>query len=262
MRRLFAVTLIVFSQPAVAQGIAIPFAPPTDRALVYRIEQHRPVEGTTRQFSATRDLRFERAGDGYILQATLRDIDSDAPAAGAEPYRAALTPLVGVVLRFQLDGQGRIVGLDDIDAVWGKVQAGIDAMLAQFAPDTPRHKAAANVKALFASLSPDGRLALLAGEVQPLFLFASSSVEGGEGRGLRTVAGSPLGRPVPVEGTLRVVGQPADALDLEEKLAGEGVQVGIQYRLSRTSGLVEKQDRSLAVGSLALTESRTLKPVD
>lgn len=262
MRALLAAALLVLSPPVAAQSIAIPFAPPTDRALVYRIEQHRPVEGTTRRFSATRDLRFQRSGEVYILQATLRDIDSDAPAAGAEPYRAALTPLIGVVLRFQLNGQGRIVGLDDIDAVWGKVQAGIDAMLAQFAPDTPRHKAAANIKALFASLSPDGRLALLAGEVQPLFLFAGSNVEGGEGRGLRTVAGSPLGRPVPVEGTLRVVAEPAGALYLEERLAGEGVQVGIQYRLSRASGLVEKQDRSLAVGSLALTESRTLTPVD
>ena len=260
MRRLIAAALIVFSQPVAAQGIAIPFAPPTDRALVYRIEQHRPVEGTTRRFSATRDLIFKRADEGYILQAVLRDIDTNAPPVGAEPYRAALTPLVGVVLRFRLDGQGRIMGLDGIDAVWGRVQAGIDAMLTKFAPDTPRHKAAANVKALFASLSPDGRLALLAGEVQPLFLFAGSNVEGGEGRGLRTVAGSPLGRPVPVEGTLRVVGQPADALDLEEKLAGEGVQVDIQYHLSRTSGLVETQQRSLAVGSLALTESRTLMP--
>lgn len=262
MRALLAAALLVLSPPVAAQSIAIPFAPPTDRVLVYRIEQHRPVEGATRRFSATRDLRFERSGEGYILQATLRDIDSDAPAAGAEPYRAALTPLIGVVLRFQLNGQGRIVGLDDIDAVWGKVQAGIDAMLAKFAPDTPRHKAAANVKALFASLSPDGRLALLAGEVQPLFLFAGSNVEGGEGRGLRTVAGSPLGRPVPVEGTLRVLAEPADGIELEERLAGEGVQVGIHYRLSRASGLVEKQDRSLAVGSLALTESRTLTPAD
>lgn len=262
MRRLFAAALIVLSQPAAAQGIAIPFAPPTDRALVYRIEQHRPVEGATRRFSAIRDLKFERADQGYILQATLRAIDSDAPAAGAEPYRAALTPLIGVVLRFRLDGQGRIVGLDNVDAAWAAVQAGIDAMLATFAPDTPRHKAAANVQALFASLSPDGRLALLAGEVQPIFLFAGSTVEGGEGRGLRTVAGSPLGRPVPVEGTLRVVGQPADALDLEEKLAGEGVQVGIRYRLSRASGLVETQQRSLAVGTLALTESRTLTPAN
>lgn len=261
MRRLLVAAFVALGQPAAAQGIAIPFAPPTDRALIYRIEQHRPVEGATRMFSATRDMRFERAGEGYILQVTLRDIDSDAPAAGAEPYRAALTPLVGVVLRFRLNGQGRIVDLEDIDAVWAKAQAGIDAMLANFAPDTPRHKAAANVKALFASLSPDGRLALLAGEVQPLFLFAGSSVAGGEGRGLRTVAGSPLGRPVPVEGTLRVVGQPADALDLEEKLAGAGVQVGIHYRLSHTSGLVETQQRSLAVGSLALTESRMLTPV-
>ena len=262
MRRLVAAALIAFSQPAAAQDIAIPFSPPIDRALVYQIEQRRPVDGATRRFSATRDLRFERAGDGYILEATLRAIETDAPAAGAEPYRAALTPLVGVVLRFRLDGQGHIVSLDTMNDAWGKVQASLSAMLTQFAPDTPRHKAAAKVQALFDSLSPEGRLGLLAGEMQPLFLFSGSSVAGGEGRGLRTVAGSPLGRPVPVEGMLRVVAQPTDALDLEETLAGTGVQVAIRYRLSRISGLVETQQRSLAVGSLALTESRTLTPAD
>ncbi|MEC3910438.1 hypothetical protein U5A82_08075 [Sphingobium sp. CR2-8] len=260
MRRLIAVALVALAQPAAAQSIAIPFAPPVDRPLVYRIEQHRPVEGATRRFSATRDLRFEKAGDGYSLAATLRDIDSDAPPAGSEPYRAALGPMVGLTLRFRLNGQGRIIGLDDQDAAWGVVQAGVDAMLATFAPDTPRHKAAAKVQALFASLSPEGRLALLAGEIQPLFLFAGSGVEGGEGRGLRTVAGSPLGRPVPVEGTLRVVGQSTQGVDLAEKLAGEGVQVGIDYHLSRITGLVETQRRSLALGSLALTEIRTLTP--
>ncbi|KQN10002.1 hypothetical protein ASE85_03470 [Sphingobium sp. Leaf26] len=258
MRGLSAIIAIALAQPVAAQTIAIPFAPPIDRTLSYRIEQHRPVEGVARVFSAARDLRFARTADGYRLDVTLRAIDSDAPAAGAEPYRAALTPLIGVTVRFRLDDKGRIIAADDLDAVWAKVQAGIDAMLASFPPDAPRHKAAANVQALFASLSPEGRLALLAGEVQPLFLFAGSDVAGGEGRGLRTVAGSPLGRPVPVEGMLRVDGEAAGALDLEEKLAGDGVQVSIRYHLSRTTGLVESQQRSLAVGTLALTENRVL----
>lgn len=262
MRPVAVVALALFAAPALAQDVAIPFAPPVDRAFTYRIDQHRPVDGAVRLFSATRDLRFERAGDGYVLQATMRAIDSDAPASGAEPYRAALTPLLGVALRFRLDGQGRLVGVDNLDAAWAAVRAGVDAMLARFAPDTPRHKAAARVQALFSSLSPDGRMALLAGEIRPLLLFAGATIAGGEGRGLRTVAGSPLGRPVPVEGTLRIVGQPAGALDLEEKLAGEGVQVAIRYRLSRATGLVETQQRTLAVGSLALTESRTLTPAD
>lgn len=262
MRRLLAIALFALAHPAAAQDIAIPFAPPVDRTLTYRIEQHRPVDGTTRRFSATRDLRFERAGDGYILHAMLRDIDSDAPAAGAEPYRAALSPLIGVVVDFRLDGRGHIVAIDNLDAVWSGVEARVDAMLAKVPPDAPRHKAAANVKALFASLSPDGRVALLAGEIQPLFLFAGSDVAGGGGRGLRTVAGSPLGRPVPVEGTLRVTSQSAGALDLEEKLAGDAVQVTIAYHLSRTTGLVETQRRALALKALALTEKRTLTDAD
>ncbi|QGP81333.1 hypothetical protein GL174_17885 [Sphingobium sp. CAP-1] len=255
------VALVAFAQPALAESIAIPFAPPVGRTLRYHIEQHRPVGDRISSFSATRDLRFEKAGDGYVLAATLRAIDSDAPASGAESYRAALGPLVGIEMRFRLDGHGRIVAVDDRDAVWAKVLAGVDTMLAGFAPDSERHRAAQRVQALFASLSPEGRLALLAGEFQPLFLFSGSSVEDGAGRGLRTMAGSPLGRPVPVEGTLTVAAQAGDGLDLDEKLAGDGVQVTIRYHLSRVTGLVESQARNLAVGTQALTESRSLTPV-
>ncbi|MGB3928524.1 MAG: hypothetical protein WBL20_06140, partial [Sphingobium sp.] len=112
----------------------------------------------------------------------------------------------------------------------------------------------------FAALAPEARLALLAGEFQPLFLFAGVSVEDGAGRQLRTQAGSPLGRPVPVEGAVRLAGRNGEVLDLAEDLQGEGVTVAIRYRLSRTSGLVESQTRNLSVGGDTLTEHRTLMP--
>jgi hypothetical protein len=261
MRRAL-ILLACLAQPAAARDIAIPFAPPLDQPLVYRIEQHRPVADRTRRFSAVRDLRFERAADGYVLIATLRAIDSDAPAPGADPFRAALEPLIGIAMRFRIDARGKIAALEDMDGVWARVTAGVDAMLAAFAPDSDRHRAAQRIKALFASVSPEGRLALLAGEVQPLFLFAGSSVADGPGRGVRTVAGSPLGRPVAVEGTLVVTDEAAQALDLEEKLAGEGVQVTVRYHLSQRTGLVETQARSLAMGAQALTESRSLSVAD
>lgn len=250
---------MLVASPAWAEPIVLPFAPPIDQALTYRIEQHRPVAGKVSAFTAIRDLRFDRAGDGYGLSVTLRSIDTDAPAAGAEPYRAALEPLVGITMRFRLDGRGQVVALDDMDAVWGRVQAGLKAMLT--GPEGDRQRAAKNVQALFDGLSPEGRLALLAGEIRPLFLFAAGEVEDGAGRGLRTVAGSPLGRPVPVEGSVVVAGQQADALDLKEILSGQGVQVAIRYHLSRTTGLVENQERSLIVGGQALVESRSLTAV-
>lgn len=241
-----------------ADDIAIPFAPPTDRAFTYRIEQHRPIEGHASRFTATRDLRFERTGEGYILDASLRAVDSDAPASAAEPFAAALTPLIGVALRFRLDRDGRIVALDNMDGVWATVQAGVAQMLANFAPDTPRHRAARSVQALFAGLAPDGRLALLAGEFQPLLLFAGSAVADGAGRGVRTMAGSPLGRPVPVAGDLRVTGQSAHAIDMAENLTGEGVAVTLHYHVSRNTGLVETQRRVLTMGTRSLTETRRL----
>ncbi len=260
MRRIVPLLLALVAQPAAAEKIAIPFAPPLGRELVYQIDQHRPVAGRDSRFSARRALRFERAADGYSLQAVLRSVDSDASGAAAESFRAALTPLVGVEMRFRLDDDGKIVGLDDIDRVWASIEQGLDRMMAEPATDPPRHRAASAVKALFAGLSAEGRLALLAGEYQPLLLFAGDVVEDDAGgRGVRTVAGSPLGRPVPVEGLLRMRERAGDRLSLQEQLAGKGVQVTMRYTLSAHTGLVEDQTRTLTMGGRTLVETRTLR---
>lgn len=262
MKLWLAVLLLAGASPLAAAPLEIGFAPPLDRTLLYRIEQHRPVEARDSLFRAERELRFERAGDGYILHATLRSLDSDAPASGAEPYRAALSPLIGVPCDFRLDAQGHIIALDNMDAVWKAVESGLQAMIARFPPDSPRHRTAQNVLTLFAGLTPEGRLALLAGEIQPLLLFADSVMDDAAPRDVQTLAGSPLGRGVPVKGTLAVRAQAGILLTLDEDLRGEGVHVMMRYGLSRVTGLVETQARTLQVGTDILTETRTLVPVD
>lgn len=258
-----AALCIILAQPAAAEKVAIPFVPPVGRDLVYRIEQDRTVDGQKSRFSATRRLRFERAGEGYVLRATLRKIDSDAPSAVTESFRAALTPLIDVEMAFRLDARGRIIALDDIDNVWAVVSQGQERMLEGFDPGSPRHRAASAVKALFTGLSAEGRLALLAGEYLPLFLFAGGDVEdGAAGRGVRTMAGSPLGRPVNVEGVLRMEDRQGEKVLLEERLAGDGVQVAVRYGLSTRSGLVEEQTRELTLGPRALTETRDLREAE
>lgn len=258
--RVLAVLLltIAVTSPAAAQTIPIPFAPPLGKTLSYRIVQHRAVGGKPSSFTAARELRFERDGSGYLLRCTLKAIDSDAPDEGAAAFRAAMTPLTGIAMTFRVDAGGEITGLDNLDGIWQSVERGQKAMHDGL-KDGPRKKAATAVGALFASLSPEARLALLAGELQPLFLFAGSQVEAGPaGRGVKTVAGSPLGRPVPVKGVLRVTGQADGAVDLQEDLTGIGIALSMTYRVSRNTGLVEGQDRALAVGSQSLTENRVL----
>lgn len=253
--------------PALAQAeeIRIGFAPPVDRDLAYHSEQLRPVGGQMARFTADRTLRFARAGQGesgYILRATLRAIDTDAAGDGGEPYRAALSPLVGIELHFRLDATGRITALENMADVWPKVEAGLRAMTAGNAEGSARHRAATNVLTLFGAQSDEGKLALLAGEIQPLLLFASSVLDNEQPRALRTIAGSPLGRPVPVEGTVALVGRKGAMLDLTEKLAGQGAQVEVRYRLSQPSGLVTEQRRTLVMGTRSLTETRTVEGLD
>lgn len=255
---LFALPLAALIQPAAANTIPIPFAPPLGQRLSYRIEQERPAAGKPSRFVANRTIQFDRADAGYILTATLDSIDADAPPAGAEPYRAALGPLVGLQLRFRVDARGRIVGVDDLDRIWASVVAGLNSMKAAYPPDSDRGKAVQKVQALFDAMPPESRLALLAGEFQPLFLFAGGDVADGQGRGLKTVAGAPLARPVQVEGALTLAAQSADTLDLDETLAGDGVQVTVHYAVSRRTGLVERQTRSLTAGGRTLVETRSL----
>lgn len=237
----------------------MPFAPPLGRDLTYRIDQYRAMGGRDSRFSATRTLRFERSGDGYVLHSVLRLIESDAAADADAAYRAALTPLRDVPMRFRLDAWGRITGLEDMDRVWTAVRDGLAAIDAS--GDGARARTVASIRALFDGLSPDGRLALLAGEYQPLFLFAGDAIEdGAQGRGVRTMAGSPLGRPVAVEGTLRLSGRQDARITLEEVLAGEGVTLTMRYDLSLATGLVEGQTRLLKVGDRTLRETRSVTP--
>lgn len=244
---------------ALAEEVRIGFAPPVGRDLSYRIEQQRPVAGQMRHFSADRLLRFDRdRAGGYILHVTLNRIDTDAPGDGGEPYRVALSPLIGVRLDFRVDAQGRIGGLEDMDAVWSRVETGLAAMRTGFAEGSARHKAVSNVLALLSGQTAEGRLALLAGEIQPLLLFADSAIDDARPRALRTSAGSPLGRSVPVEGLLALAGRRGDMLDLSEKLVGQGVRVDIAYRLSRVGGIVAQARRTLVMGDRTLTETRTV----
>jgi hypothetical protein len=248
---------------AQAEPIQIGFAPPVDRDLAYHIEQQRPVAGQITRFTADRTLRFVRAGQGgYALNVTLRAIDTNASGEGGEPYRAALSPLVGIELHFHLDATGHITALDNMADVWPKLEAGLYAITKSNAEGSARHRAATNVLTLFSGQSDEGKLALLAGEIQPLLLFASSALDDQQPRTLRTTAGSPLARPVPVEGTVALVGRKGMMLDLTEKLAGQDAQVEVHYRLSQPSGLVAEQRRTLVMGARSLTETRTVKGLE
>lgn len=243
------------------QDIAIPFAPPTSATFTYSLEQQRDLHGVPCRFRATRSIRFDRADDGYVMTVTLDTVDADGPDAVTIPYRTALTPLIGVVTQFRMDADGRIESVNELDSIWHRLESGIAAMATTLPAGSDRQKAARSVQDLFARLSGQGRVALLAGDVQPILLFAGSSVRDGPARGLTTVAGSPLGRPVPVSGTLAVTGKEGADLMLEERLTGDGVAVAMNYRVSRTNGLVQWQRRSLTMGDRSLTEVRSLVPV-
>lgn len=261
---LYLLSLAIVTTAAAAaadgQAVAIGFAPPLGAPYLYRIEQTRTVEGRESRFVSERLLRFEKAADGYTLFVTLQRVDTDAPPAAAEPFRAALLPLVGVEHRFHLDGGGEVKTLEDAATIRTRMADALRQMQAAFPKDSPRHRAATNILTLLSGLSAEGQLALLSGEVRPLFVFAHGIVLRGQGRGLKSMAGSPLGRPVPVEGRVTLTAQEGDMLSIDEQLAGEGATVRVQYQVDRANGLVVKQSRTLKLQERSQIERRTLEP--
>lgn len=251
--------------PAAAEtdgaAVTIGFAPPLGSPFLYHIEQTRVIEGSESRFVSERLLRFDKVADGYSLVVTLQHVESNAPPAAAEPFRAALLPLVGIEHRFLLGADGEVKGLEDAATIQARMTEGLRQMQAAFPKDSPRHRAATNILALLSGLSAEGQFALLSGEVRPLFVFANGLVLGGQGRGLRSMAGSPLGPPVPVEGRVVLAAREGDMLSIKEQLAGEGATVRIDYRVGQVSGLVLEQARTLAFQGRSLTETRTLRPV-
>ena len=160
--------------------------------------------------------------------------------------------------RFRLDAHGKIVSLDNIDDVRAAMEKALNAMVAKAPEGSAGQRTAKNVLTLLDGLTPEGRLALLSGEVQPLLLFVDSEVDDARPRGVRTMAGPPLGRAVAVEGESTVAAHDGNRLTLQEDLQGEGSHVTMRYIVSAQTGLVDAQERRLTLGAQTLTEKRSL----
>lgn len=210
---------------------AIRFAPPLDRTLAYRVVQYVGTGKTQRRFESVRHLRFARDGGGYRLTVTLRDATGDAPAAAMARYRAALTPLIGVAQHMRVDGSGRIIAIDNMQDVWAAFLQGQQALLAA----SERNAATRIAIDHIASLDATDRLAVLAGDVQPLMLFAS-------GTALPSMRKEKDSDP----GTIL----------FSEEVEANGVAA--RYTVEQATGLVVSAERDVVQPSRTLHEGRIL----
>lgn len=104
------------------------FAPPIGVALTSVVTETRDLGGKHFSFSSTRRITFERDGDGFVALLTLDHTDQ-APGAGpGAMFQAAMAGFAGRTIRLHLDAAGKLVGIDDLDALWAHFVARIAAM--------------------------------------------------------------------------------------------------------------------------------------
>ncbi|NCP12429.1 MAG: hypothetical protein GW859_10890 [Sphingomonadales bacterium] len=159
----------------------LPFAPPLDTPLDYRIDiVHPQPGGAEMRFTRHFRLAFEPGdGDGdYVLTATLVGVEADAPALFVERYRATLAPMLDQPIRYRLSSAGRILALADpaaVRVIFGRFVAELSNRGEEAGSD--RALAIAAV-ARYSALDDEALARTLFDDFDPIMAFASRHLDG------------------------------------------------------------------------------------
>lgn len=167
---------------ALLQGIASPsdhFAPPEARPIIYILSSDRQDGRITRHFEARRQVTFHATADGYDADLELLDSGQNAGDDIGAMFQAAAAALKGQRLRYHLDRRGRILSIDNGDAVWEAFCQGVSQMdRGRGAVGTPRGRSATAVAQSLRATPPAMRRAMLDSMLAPLIAPTETSVSG------------------------------------------------------------------------------------
>jgi hypothetical protein len=225
---------------AVAVAQAATFAPPSGtplRVVTERIEG----EGSDQwRFRMERLVRFFPEGGGYRADVVLVAAQASGPdrTGAGEMLDAGFAGLAGRTMTFHLDGAGKLVSIDDLDAIWGRFCDGIAAIV-----KTTRSDAEPLVGPL-RTLPLERRRTILATLVTAL--VSDNAGEAPGTRPIRLPASSPFGGQVMLQGTRSVErtgitlhGVTRAAADVPGKDGATGhVEIEISHDSDPATGLV------------------------
>lgn len=178
-----------------------------------------PVDGQVWRFSLAdergdvrrtqeRRIVFHKAAQGYTADLTIVVADTGAGDIGAMAARV-VSALTGRTIRYDLNDQGMVVGVEDQDALMATLVAAFGAMGSAGKDASPERQAvAAQAAAMLGALPYDAKRLLLAALLTPAIGGALSDAQPGEAP-VSLPAGSPLGQSTELKGR-QIVSRGAD----------------------------------------------------
>ncbi|MES2339148.1 MAG: hypothetical protein V4537_13720 [Pseudomonadota bacterium] len=256
--------MMIALAPLMAQAVAASgFAPPLDRPIAYTISEVREDGARTQRFAVDRRVTFRRTANGFTATVETLAVTGDAGRAGqllVAMARATLDQRIVV----RLDSAGRVIDVDDIDAVWAAQVASVTRALT--GPDPAR---AATVAALTAPLQAMPR----AGQVKRIgdmvaAVIASSPLAPSPARVVSLPARGRDGGEVLLAGTEQAAVAPDGLLQFERKasgvVGGSPMTVVQRRRIDSRTGLIRDAVAISTVDTAGVrqivTRSTVMKP--
>ena len=215
---LLAPVLIVAVQAAV-------FAPPLDMTLRIVTEREQPEGAEILRFRSERLIRFSRDGVGYRADVVVLAAEAKAPRDVAAMFESGYSGLAGRVITFRLDGAGRVVAIDQREAVWEAFSAGVATLAMQDKGSNAQDRAAMSeqVAAPLRALPADRQLELLASLVSAVVAEEADAVPGVQA--VQMPGSSPFGGALTLTGT-RSIAATEGGLRSTTRAAADALQAG------------------------------------
>ncbi|MBC9032709.1 hypothetical protein IAG41_09930 [Sphingomonas sp. JC676] len=243
---------MMFLAAALLQVTAAPvFAPPLDAPL--RVVTERVETGTSaRRFRMERLVRFAREEAGYRAEVVILGIASDTHEASGTLYESGFGSLAGQILVFHLDSAGRVLAIDDMARIWGRICSGVadNTAARRNLPSADRAALAKRLETPLVAMPADRQRELIGSLVAAL--VAEEAAEPVGTKPVRIPGALPFGGAVTMEGE-RVLSGAGDArmrsvtrASAEAPLAPEGsaparagrVEVEMRREFDSKSGLL------------------------
>lgn len=234
------------------------FAPPVDKPIRQIVTEERRNGAQVQQFTIERRLTFRAMPAGYVLELVTEQIGDRRQVATAM-FAAGMAGLVGRTLRYQMNADGIVTGIDDQAAIWAAICDSIDRM-AQGAPAlrTRRKSSTRSMSATLRALPPARQRAMLTSIVASIIAGPLAEKEPGDDRTVSAPGQSPAGLAMLLAGRERVrqspdaLGQTIVETDMEgdfrpppgTSLPPAHITLRAQQRVDRATGLIVDHQQS------------------